>query len=130
MHPRAREKYAVRSETGKEAITFYEVLETFKGFSLLKLTPKTGRTHQIRVHLSYIKHPIVADNMYGGKLVYPWQLKNALPAVEEPVINRCALHAASLKFKHPTSSQHVQFTAPLPPDMKTLLELLREHRKT
>jgi 23S rRNA pseudouridine1911/1915/1917 synthase len=64
LHPKLRYKYAVRPETGKESITFYEVLEAFRGFSLLKLTPKTGRTHQIRVHLAHIKHPIVADDMY------------------------------------------------------------------
>ncbi|MHC4488278.1 MAG: RluA family pseudouridine synthase, partial [Planctomycetota bacterium] len=86
VHPKAREKYAIRPVVGKEAITFYEVLETFRGFSLLKMAPKTGRTHQIRVHLLYIKHPIVADDMYGGKLVYPWQLADAEPAVQEPVI--------------------------------------------
>ncbi|GAI77162.1 unnamed protein product, partial [marine sediment metagenome] len=65
VHPRMREKYAIRPDTGKESITFYEVLESFRGFSLMKMTPKTGRTHQIRVHLSYLKHPIVADDMYG-----------------------------------------------------------------
>jgi len=82
VHPKVREKYAIRPEIGKDAITFYEVVESFRGFSLLKMTPKTGRTHQIRVHLSYIKHPIVADDMYGGKLVYPWQLADAEPAVQ------------------------------------------------
>jgi 23S rRNA pseudouridine1911/1915/1917 synthase len=92
-HPRVREKYAIRPEIGKDSITFYEVLEAFLGFSLIKLSPKTGRTHQIRVHLSYIKHPIVADDMYGGKLVYPWQLADGEPTVQEPVINRVALHA-------------------------------------
>jgi len=80
VHPRAREKYAIRPETGKEAITFYEVIESFHGFSLLKLSPRTGRTHQIRVHLSYIKHSIVADDMYGGKPVYEWQLTDVEPA--------------------------------------------------
>ena len=128
-HPRIREKYAVRPETGKEAVTFYEILETFRGFSLLKLTPRTGRTHQIRVHLSYIKHPIVCDGMYGGKLIYPWQLADAEPTVQEPILSRVALHAFSLEFKHPTSGKTVQFQAPLPKDMQNLLNALRKYRK-
>lgn len=127
-HPKIRVKYATRPETGKEAITFYEVVEGFRGFALLKLTPKTGRTHQIRVHLNYIKHPIVADNMYGGKLVYPWQLKDASPAAEDPIINRVALHAHRLQFKHPTSEKMVKFEAPLPEDMQNLLDMLRKYR--
>ncbi len=129
LHPRMREKYAIRPETGKEAITFYETIENFRGFSLLKMTPKTGRTHQIRVHLSYIKHPIVGDDMYGGKLVYPWQLQDGEPAVEEPVINRVALHAHTLEFKHPTTEKQVKFEAPLPEDMQKLLDMLRKYRK-
>ncbi|MGA1979619.1 MAG: RluA family pseudouridine synthase [Sedimentisphaerales bacterium] len=129
VHPKIREKYAIRPEIGKEAITFYEVIESFRGFSLLKLTPKTGRTHQIRVHLSYIKHPIVGDDMYGGKLVYPWQLAEGEPAVQEPVINRLALHAWTLEFKHPTTKKPVKFEAPLPEDMQHLLDMLRKYRK-
>jgi 23S rRNA pseudouridine1911/1915/1917 synthase len=129
VHPRIRERYAIRPEIGKEAITFYEVVESFRGFSLLKMAPKTGRTHQIRVHLSYIKHPIVADDMYGGKLVYPWQLADGEPTVQEPVINRVALHAWTLEFKHPTTEKPVKFEAPLPEDMQNLLEMLRKYRK-
>jgi 23S rRNA pseudouridine1911/1915/1917 synthase len=129
VHPKAREKYAIRPEVGKEAITFYEVLESFRGFSLLKMAPKTGRTHQIRVHLLYIKHPIVADDMYGGKLVYPWQLADAEPAVQEPVISRVALHASTLEFKHPTTDEMVKFEAPLPEDMQNLLDMLRKYRR-
>jgi len=129
IHPKVREKYAIRPEIGKEAVTFYEVLEAFRGFSLLKCEPHTGRTHQIRVHLSYIKHPIVADDMYGGKLVYPWQLADAEPAIEEPVISRCALHAWTLEFTHPSANERVKFEAPLPPDMQKLLDLLRQCRK-
>ena len=123
-----REKYAVRPESGKEAVTFYEVLESFRGFSLLKLTPKTGRTHQIRIHLSYIKHPIVADDMYGGKLIYPWQLADPEPAVTEPIINRVALHAFSLEFTHPATNKMMKFEAPLPQDMQNLLDELRKYR--
>jgi len=129
IHPKTREKYAIRPQIGKEAVTFYEVLEEFRGFSLLKLFPKTGRTHQIRVHLSYVKHPIVADDMYGGKFVYTWQLADAEPEVEEPLINRPALHALSLEFKHPTTEKQVRFEAPLPHDMQNLLNLLRKYRK-
>ncbi len=130
IHPKIRERYSIRPETGKEAITFYEVLESFRGFSLLKLSPKTGRTHQIRVHLSYIKHPVVADDMYGGKPVYPWQLKNAEPAPEDPIISRCALHAWTIAFTHPTTKRTVRFEAPLPDDMANLLDLLRKYRKS
>jgi len=130
VHPKTREKYAIRPEIGKEAITFYEVIEEFRGYSLLRLNPKTGRTHQIRVHLSYIKHPIVGDDMYGGKLVYPWQLQDSEPAVQEPVIHRCALHAATLEFKHPTTNKLMKFEAPLPEDLQNLLDMLRNCRKS
>ncbi|MBN2131837.1 MAG: RluA family pseudouridine synthase [Sedimentisphaerales bacterium] len=129
VHPKVREKYAIRPEIGKEAVTFYEVLEAFRGFSLVKCEPRTGRTHQIRVHLSHLKHPIVADDMYGGKLVYPWQLADADPAVEEPVIARCALHAWTIEFTHPSTNELVKYEAPLPADMQHLLDLLRQYRK-
>ena len=130
IHPKIREKYAIRPDSGKDAITFYKVIETFRGFSLLELTPKTGRTHQIRVHLSYLKHPIVADDMYGGKLVYPWQLADAEPAAQDPIINRCALHAHSIQFQHSTTGKTVKFEAPLPGDMQNLLDMLRKYRKS
>ncbi len=129
VHPKIREKYAIRPEIGKEAITFYEVIESFRGFSFLRMTPKTGRTHQIRVHLSYIKHPIIADDMYGGKLVYPWQLTDSEPAPQDPIIGRCALHASTLEFKHPSTEKIMKFEAPLPEDMQNLLDMLREYRK-
>lgn len=129
VHPRFREKYAVRPESGKQAVTFYEVLESFRGFSLLKMTPKTGRTHQIRVHLLYIKHPIVCDDMYGGKLVYHWQLADTEPEMQEPILSRVALHAFSLEFTHPATNKMMKFEAPLPEDMQKLLDELRKYRK-
>jgi 23S rRNA pseudouridine1911/1915/1917 synthase len=128
IHPYIRERYAIRLEDGKEAITFYEVIEAFRGFSFLELTPKTGRTHQIRVHLSYLKHPIVADDMYGGKLVYQWQLEDSEPAAQEPVINRVALHAFSIEFRHPRTEKMVKFEAPIPDDMQNMLSMLRKYR--
>jgi len=128
-HPIVREKHAIRPEIGRESVTFYEVLEEFRGFSLMKMMPKTGRTHQIRVHLSYIKHPIVGDEIYGGKLVYPWQIKNDAPALEDPVISRPALHALRLEFTHPSTGKLVSFEAPVPDDMQNLLKMLRQFRK-
>jgi 23S rRNA pseudouridine1911/1915/1917 synthase len=128
MHPRIREKYAVRPQKGKEAITDFEVQESFRGYSVLKCFPKTGRTHQIRVHLSHIRHPIVGDDMYGGKPVYPWQLQDAEPSAQDPIQARCALHACSLSFTHPATEQTVTFEAPLPGDMSHLIDMLRTYR--
>lgn len=129
VHPRVREKYAVRPESGKEAISFYHVIERFRGYALLKVEIKTGRTHQIRVHLLHIKHPVVGDDMYGGKFVYKWQLEDLQATAQEPLINRPALHAHTLEFKHPTTEKQVKFEAPLPEDMQNLLEMLRQYRK-
>ena len=129
VHPLVREKFAVRHDIGKEAVTFYEVLEAFRGYSLVKLDLKTGRTHQIRVHLSWIKHPIAADEMYGGKIVYPWQIEDRAAAPEEPLLARCALHAWKLELTHPTTQQRMTFEAPLPDDMQTFLDALRKWRK-
>ncbi|MCK5225451.1 MAG: RluA family pseudouridine synthase [Planctomycetes bacterium] len=128
VHPKMREKYAVRPETGKESRTVYKVLEEFRGFSFLELAPKTGRTHQLRVHLSHIKHPIVADDMYGGKFVYPWQLQDKQQSIQEPLLKRVALHAHTLEFRHPTTEKMVKFEVPLPEDIQNLLSALRKYR--
>ena len=129
VHPAKREKFAIRPEIGKEAVTYYEVMEEFRGFSAVKLMPKTGRTHQLRVHMSYIKHPIVADDMYGGKAVYPWQLEDRDPAPEEPLMDRTALHAWKLQLEHPVTKKTMEFEAPLPDDINYFLQNLRKYRK-
>ncbi|MBN2211315.1 MAG: RluA family pseudouridine synthase [Sedimentisphaerales bacterium] len=140
-HPKVREKYAIQPNSGKEAVTLYEVVKQFRGYALVRLKPKTGRTHQLRVHLSAIKHPIVADLMYGGKYVTLAQLADGapLPMQDEPggdllpdqiVIDRQALHAAVLELRHPISAQPIRFEAPLPPDMQRLLHLLEKYRNT
>ena len=129
VHPLIRERFAVRPEIGKEAITFYEVIEKFRGYSLLKVNIKTGRTHQIRVHMSYIKHPIIGDEMYGGKFVYPWQIEDTEAQPQEPLISRPALHAWQLEITHPATNKLMKFEAPLADDMQQMLEELRKFRK-
>jgi 23S rRNA pseudouridine1911/1915/1917 synthase len=129
VHPIFRERYAVRMDVGKPAVTFYKVVEKFRGYSLLEVDIKTGRTHQIRVHLSYLKHPIVADDLYGGKAVYPWQVEDREPAAEEPLQNRPALHAWKLEIEHPVTRARMLFTAPPPKDLQVFLNALRKFRK-
>lgn len=129
VHPTVREKFAVRYENGREAITYYEVLEKFRGYSLLKLDIRTGRTHQIRVHLSFIKHPIVGDDMYGGKIVYRWQIEDKEAAPQEPLIARPALHARQIEITHPGTNERMKFEAPLPADFEQMLEELRKFRR-
>jgi len=128
IHPHAREKCAVRHD-GKAAVTNYEVIEAFRGYAMLQIGLETGRTHQIRVHLSHIRHPIVADEMYGGKVVYPWQLEDREPAVEDPVMARVALHAWKLGIRHPQTGKPMEFTAPVPADIQRLVDALRRYRR-
>ncbi|MBI3268499.1 MAG: hypothetical protein HYZ53_05710 [Planctomycetes bacterium] len=106
---------------------------SFRGFTLVRAEPKTGRTHQIRVHLAHVGHPVVADSLYGRReSLYDWELqfrqKPADPPPEEPLIARHALHARWIAFAHPETGEPVEFAAPLPEDMTRLLEALRRHR--
>ena len=135
FHPLVREKMAVRTlqEGGKTASTYYEVIERFQGFAFVRCLPKTGRTHQIRVHLNSIGHPILADKPYSGRgALWPRDLLPSAPSAEEgeevPLINRQALHAHSLRFTHPISGEPISLTAPLPRDMADALDAIRRHR--
>ena len=121
---RDRLKQAV-TESGKHAVTHYRVIDRFAHHTHIKAILETGRTHQIRVHMSSIGHPLVADPMYGGKIRFPKKaeesLKNALKAFK-----RQALHAKKLSFTHPVSGEPMSFKVPLPDDMRTLLQVLSE----
>ena len=131
-HPVVREKVAVRAiaDGGKEAVTFYEVLERFDGYALVRCLPKTGRTHQIRVHLAHIGHPILADKAYAGRGAFT--LGDLLgpdhPEAALVLLDRQALHAHTLHLRHPVNSEPIDFTAPLPADMAATLAALRAHR--
>jgi 23S rRNA pseudouridine1911/1915/1917 synthase len=126
-HPTVRELYAVRyDELAKDALTIYRVREAYEGFTLVELELHTGRTHQIRVHLSYLGFPIVGDDRYGGRHLIEEDLDSSLGS--QPLISRQALHATTLGFTHPITEQPVLHTAPLRPDMARLVTLLRTHR--
>jgi 23S rRNA pseudouridine1911/1915/1917 synthase len=115
-----REKQAVRKEEngGRSAVTKYEIQENFSRgkdkFSLVRLTPKTGRTHQLRVHMAAIGHPIVGDTVYGGRIF----------EVQDFRLERQALHAAEITFVHPGTLRTMTLSAPLPADILMLLKIL------
>jgi 23S rRNA pseudouridine1911/1915/1917 synthase len=113
-----------RAGEGRPASTFIEVRERFRGFSYLAAHPRTGRTHQIRVHLLHAGLPLVGDRVYRQ----PGALRDPLPD-DAPAPSRQVLHAARLAFRHPQSGAQLAFTAPLPPDMVALLAWLRENRR-
>lgn len=120
VHPKQREKMTVCDAGGnaREAVTFYEVLERFAGFTSVRLLPRTGRTHQLRVHMQHLGHPIAADSLYGGG-------KELALDGREVLIARQALHAFRLELKHPVTGKPLAFEAPLPEDMQRTLTALR-----
>lgn len=111
-HPVKRHQMAV-IEGGRPSVTHIEVLERFGPATFLKATLQTGRTHQIRVHMAYIGHPVVGDQRYGAKMEADW-------------VDRHALHAAELAFTHPVTGKAMEFTAPLPLAFAEYLERLRK----
>ncbi len=139
-HPTHREKKALRSghASSREAQTFYEVEERFPGYALLRVFPKTGRTHQIRLHLTSIRCPVLCDKLYGGQSrltvaeIRRRCRQKKLAADFDPeyaLLERQALHAHRLKLTHPVSGEEMEFTAPLPSDMQEVLLVLRQVNK-
>ncbi|OOC60568.1 RluA family pseudouridine synthase [Paenibacillus ihbetae] len=109
--PQDRKMYTVTDRNSKHAVTHFTVVERFADYSLLELKLETGRTHQIRVHMKYIGHPLVGDPVYGKS--------------KGIKLNGQALHAAVLGFVHPATGQYLEFSAPMPDDMEELLTILK-----
>jgi len=120
-----RVKQAV-SSNGREAVTHYRVIDRYQNHSHVKAILETGRTHQIRVHLSHIGYPLIGDPMYGGKLRFP---KKADKVLKDALLNfkRQALHARKLTLTHPISGKLMSWKAPLPEDMLALLAVLNDY---
>ena len=130
FHPNQREKMAIRHNDidSRPAQTFYEVLERFNGFAALALTPKTGRTHQIRVHLGHIGYPVLCDKAYGSRSFITRGEIRRDHADSLVLLDRQALHARRLKFIHPETKQPLEIEAPLPADLQSVLAELRQFR--
>lgn len=123
-HPIQRKKMAV-IETGKEAVTHYRIIEKYRDFTRVRVQLETGRTHQIRVHFAHIKHPLLGDQTYGGRLQLP---KGASPEMIAMLrqFKRQALHAIELGFIHPVTQKPMHFEAPIPSDMRELINVLKK----
>jgi 23S rRNA pseudouridine1911/1915/1917 synthase len=134
-HPYQRDKQAIRAghSTSKSASTFYEVISRHGRFSQVRVLPKTGRTHQIRVHLAHIGSPILCDRLYAGHAeIHRSMLSGRTPLSEntlrdDPIIlDRQALHARSLSFCNPQTGKQMTFQAPLPADLQRVIALLED----
>ena len=121
-HPVDRKRMAVIQNeqfSSREAITHYRVIERFSGFSYIQCVLETGRTHQIRVHMSYLGHALLGDSVYGGD-------KTRFQALHKGCINGQCLHAKELHLTHPKTHELMTFTSPLPDDFERTLDLLRK----
>lgn len=121
-HPTDRKKMAVIKDPAmrsRDAVTHYKVIKRFHGFTYVQCELETGRTHQIRVHMASIGHPLLGDPVYGGN-------KTQFEAKHRSVIHGQCLHAKKLSFTHPKTKANVTFEAPLPPDMESVIDILEK----
>ena len=119
-HPTNRIKMSSQTKSGRESVTKWKTLERYGPATLVEAEPKTGRTHQIRVHFSESGYPILADKVYGTK-----KIKNDVLKRASKLMGRQALHAAELGFKHPLTGKFLKFKSPLPEDMENTIEFLK-----
>lgn len=123
-HPVQRKRMAV-TPRGKPAVTHYRVSERFRVHTWIRCSLETGRTHQIRVHLAHLRHPLLGDPVYGSRLRLPRDCSEALAGALRR-FRRQALHAGRLGLAHPVSGEFLEWQSPLPADMRELIELLAE----
>jgi len=130
VHPYQRDKMAIRAghPTTRDAVTRYQVVERFRGFAVINVFPKTGRTHQIRVHLTHAGCPVLCDRLYAGHARVTRGELNGNSKDDQYVLQRQALHARRISLDHPTTKQRLTFEASLADDIASTLELLREFR--
>lgn len=121
--PSDRKKMSPRARHARSAVTHYTVLEEWPGFTLLRVRLETGRTHQIRVHLHHLNHPVVGDDLYGPHAVRSLSNVPKRKAIEQ--LGRYFLHAESLALAHPVTDHPLELHAPMPPELVRLLEILR-----
>ena len=122
-HPKDRKKMSSRPLRGKLAVTHWEVMKQYRSLALLKISLETGRTHQIRVHLASIHHPVLGDPDYGGRKTLASLVKKEYPQLL-PFIKRQLLHATTLGFIHPLTKRYVEFNVPPPEDFQSVLQKL------
>jgi len=133
-HPHDRVKMTVTDddddEDAKDAVSYYEVIERFRGYTYVRVQPRTGRTHQIRVHLASVGCPVLADKIYSGRdgLRLSDLVPGLAPEADKLLLSRQALHAHRLRFRHPRKGNILEVTAPLPAELERTLEALRRHR--
>ncbi len=129
-HDRIKMVVSDDEEDSKDACTFYEVIERFRGFTFVRCQPRTGRTHQIRVHLGSVGCPVLADKTYGGRDSF--HLHDLDPKIapenDEMLMHRQALHAHRIRVFHPVKKEVISATAPLPPEFEKTLTALRKYR--
>jgi len=130
IHPYQREKMAIRHnhDTSKSARTYYEVVDRFPGFAVVRVMPKTGRTHQIRVHMAHMGCPVLCDRQYGGRCQITRGELIHDPNDHEVLLTRHALHARRLVVFHPEGGRRLEFVAPLPPDLSAVWDALKAAR--